>query len=148
MTWQNQQNGCAPSEDSGSAWASAQSDQSLRCPHKAWVLSYPLSAQRRLIRLGGCPGWSESSLSALSFCWFCHVVSHMLRNHLDINSFAWPEDCKNLKKFGHQKKNRCNYHTKRAWSWTTLFVARPVCPKTWDHTVWFNAQSWEIEWIG
>ena len=23
---------------------------------KAWVLSYPLSAQRRLIRLGGCPG--------------------------------------------------------------------------------------------
>ena len=39
---------CAPSEDS---------DQNLRCPHgKAWVLSYPLSAQR------GCPGWSESSL--------------------------------------------------------------------------------------
>ena len=26
------------------------------------VLSYSLSAQRRLIRLGGCPGWSESSL--------------------------------------------------------------------------------------
>ena len=60
-----------------SAWESAQSDQSLRCSHgnlpslirifavrmtKAWVLSYPLSAQRRLIRLGGCPGWSESSL--------------------------------------------------------------------------------------
>ena len=32
-----------------SAWASAQSDQSPRCPHKkAWVLSYLLSAQRRL----------------------------------------------------------------------------------------------------
>ena len=29
---------------------------------KAWVLSYPLSAERRLTRLGGCPGWSESSL--------------------------------------------------------------------------------------
>ena len=28
-SWQNQQRGCAPSEDS--AWASAQSDQSLRC---------------------------------------------------------------------------------------------------------------------
>ena len=25
---------------------------------KAWVLSYPLSAQRRLISLGECPGWS------------------------------------------------------------------------------------------
>ena len=37
---------------------------------KAWVLSYPLSARRRLIRLGGCPGWSESSLSAQSLCWF------------------------------------------------------------------------------
>ena len=31
---------------------------------KAWMLSYPISAQRRLIRLGGCPGWSESSLGA------------------------------------------------------------------------------------
>ena len=48
-TWQNQQNGCAPSEDS---------DQPGHPPSlirvfalrmkKAWVLSYPLSAQRRL----------------------------------------------------------------------------------------------------
>ena len=48
-TWQNQQNECAPSEDS---------DQSEHPPSpirvfavrmkKAWVLSYPLSAQRRL----------------------------------------------------------------------------------------------------
>ena len=66
-TWQNQQNGCAPSEDS---------DQPGHSPSlirvfavrmkKAWVLSYPLSAQRRL--------WSESSLGAHSFCWFCHVA--------------------------------------------------------------------------
>ena len=48
-TWQNQQNECAPSEDS---------DQPGHLPSlirvfavrmkKAWVLSYPLSAQRRL----------------------------------------------------------------------------------------------------
>ena len=48
-----------------SAWASAQSDQSLRCPQEEslgpWL---PFSAQWRLIRLGGCPGWSESSLDA------------------------------------------------------------------------------------
>ena len=31
---------------------------------KPWVLSYPLSEQRRLIRPGGCPGWSEFSLDA------------------------------------------------------------------------------------
>ena len=44
---------------------------------KGWVLSYPLSAQRRLIRLGRCPGWSESSLGAQSFCWFCHEAAHL-----------------------------------------------------------------------
>ena len=61
MTWQNQQNECAPSEDS---------DQPGHPPSlirifavrmkKPWALtvSYPLSAQWRLIRLGGCPGWS------------------------------------------------------------------------------------------
>ena len=56
---------CAPSEDT---------DQPGHLPSliraftvhmkKPWVLSYPLSAQWRLIRLGGCPGWSESSLGA------------------------------------------------------------------------------------
>ena len=31
---------------------------------QAWTVSYPLSAQRRLIRLGRYPGWSEYSLGA------------------------------------------------------------------------------------
>ena len=31
---------------------------------------------KTLIRLGGCPGWSESSLGAQSLCWFCHEVAH------------------------------------------------------------------------
>ena len=47
-----------------SAWASAQSDQSLRCPHEE-ALGPCLSLKRTaktLIRLDGCPGWSESSL--------------------------------------------------------------------------------------
>ena len=50
---------------------------------KPWVLSYPLSAQRRLIRLCGCPSWYESSLGAqiillvfvmwimINFVWLC-----------------------------------------------------------------------------
>ena len=77
-SWQNQQNECAPSEDS---------DQPGHPPSlirvfavrmkKAWVLSYPLSAQRRLIRLGGCPGWSESSLGAQPHCWFCHEAAQI-----------------------------------------------------------------------
>ena len=41
------------------------SESSLSVMKKAWVLSYPLSTQRRLIRLGGCPGWAESSLGAV-----------------------------------------------------------------------------------
>ena len=31
---------------------------------KHWVLGYPLSTQGRMIRLGWCPGWFESSLGA------------------------------------------------------------------------------------
>ena len=68
---------CAPSEDSRSAWASAQSAQSQRCPPEA-NLGPKLPSERTaktlirlvgcpvwseiLIRLGGCPGWSETSL--------------------------------------------------------------------------------------
>ena len=32
---------------------------------------------KTLIRLGGCPGWSESLLDAQSLCWFCHVAAHI-----------------------------------------------------------------------
>ena len=43
-----------------SAWASAQADQSLDCPHEE-SLGPKLPTERTvktLIRLGGCPGWS------------------------------------------------------------------------------------------
>ena len=43
---------------------------------KAWVLSYPLSAQRSLIRLGRCQCWSL--LGAQSFCWFSHEAAQIL----------------------------------------------------------------------
>ena len=76
MTWQNQQNECAPSKES---------DQPGHPPSlirvfavrmkKAWVFSYPISAQRSL----WCPGWSESSLGAQSLCWFCHVAAQLVR---------------------------------------------------------------------
>ena len=49
-----------------SAWASAQSDQSSLCAQ--WVAlrtqSFFMRTAKTLIRLGGCPGWSESSLGA------------------------------------------------------------------------------------
>ena len=39
---------------------------------------------KTLIKLGGCAGWSESSLGAQPFCWFCHVAGHTCI-HLDPN---------------------------------------------------------------
>ena len=58
-----------------SAWASAQSDQSLRCPNEeAWTLSYPLSAQQRL--------WSdwEDAQADLSLRWaHSHIVGFVTR---------------------------------------------------------------------
>ena len=49
-----------------SAWASAQSDQSLRCPHEESLVPYlPIErTAKTLIRLGRWPGWSKSSLGA------------------------------------------------------------------------------------
>ena len=60
---------------------------------KAWVLSYPLSAQRRLIRLGGYPGWSESSQGAHSFCLFCHEAAHLYCYTRSCNTFTKPANC-------------------------------------------------------
>ena len=63
-----------------SIWASAQFDQSLRYPQEETLGPY-LPTERTaktLIRLGVCPGWSESSLGAHSLCWFCHVTAQLL----------------------------------------------------------------------
>ena len=49
-----------------STWASAQSDQSFRCPREESLgpwLPFERTA-KTLIRLGWCPGWSESLLGA------------------------------------------------------------------------------------
>ena len=56
-SWQNQQNGVCAQRRLHPVWSVF-----AVCMKKAWVLSYPLSAQWRLIKLGRCPGWSESSL--------------------------------------------------------------------------------------
>ena len=46
-TWQNQQIGCVPCKGSDQPWHLPSRLWSV-CMKKAWVLSYPLSAQRRL----------------------------------------------------------------------------------------------------
>ena len=63
-SWQNQQNCMCDQRRLRSASASAQSDQSLHCLHEESLGSeLPIEhTAKTLIRLGRCPGWSESLL--------------------------------------------------------------------------------------
>ena len=64
-SWQNQQNDICAQRDSDQPGHPPSLIRAFAVRMKKhWVLSYPLSVQRRLISLGGCPGWSESSLGA------------------------------------------------------------------------------------
>ena len=76
---------CAPSEDSDQSdqrkpghWPSLIRVFAVRMK-KAWVLSYPLSAQRRL-----CSDWAEAQADLslrwahMPFCWFCHEAAQMV----------------------------------------------------------------------
>ena len=77
-----------------SAWASTQFDQSRRCLHEE-ILGPQLPIQhsaKTLTRLGGCSGWSESSLGAHSFCWFCHEVAHMTACKVCVPDFHVPSN--------------------------------------------------------
>ena len=62
--WQNQQNGLCGQQ---SAWASAQSDPSPRCPHEE-ILGPQLPTERM-------PRLSWDFTGRTSFCWFCRAVA-------------------------------------------------------------------------
>ena len=68
-----------------SAWASAKSDQESSL--SAWRRLGPKLPIKRtattLIRLGGCPGWSESVLGAQPLCWFCHVAAQFCMRQIN-----------------------------------------------------------------
>ena len=70
---------CAPSKESDQP-GHPLSDQGLRYPHEETLgLKLPIVCTvTTQIRLGGCPGWSESLLGTLSFCWFCHAMAYLL----------------------------------------------------------------------
>ena len=86
--WQNQQNECAPSEDSDQPGHPPSLIRVFAVRMKnPWVLSYTLSAKRRL-----WSDWAESSLGAHSFCWFCHVVAHFI-HHSRSNSIQLFHAC-------------------------------------------------------
>ena len=53
-----------------------------------------LSAQQRLIRLHGCPDWSDFSLGAQSLCWFCCEAAHIWEKF----QTTWKHNTKKAKK--------------------------------------------------
>ena len=86
-TWQNRQCGCAPSEDSDQRWHPPSLIRVFAVRmKKAWTLSYPLSAQRRLWSdwADAQPDWSDwvDAQPALSLRWaHTHFVGFVM-SHL------------------------------------------------------------------
>ena len=59
---------CAPSKDSDQLWH-----------EESWDLKLSVErTEKTLIRLGRCPGWSESSPGAHPVCWLCQEVARFL----------------------------------------------------------------------
>ena len=74
----NQQNECTPSEDSDQTGRISLAIRSVWSESSLCALwqGFFMRTAKTLIRLGGCPGWSGSSLGAHSFCWF--VMSRLI----------------------------------------------------------------------
>ena len=91
-TWQNQQNECAPSEDSDQPGHSPSLFRVFAVrKKKAWVVSYPLSAQRRL--------WSDwaDAQAYLSLRWahthFVGFIMSWLKRNWSAVGRMWGEWC-------------------------------------------------------
>ena len=115
-----------------------------------WVAKDPNFPQRTAItltRLGGCPGWSESSLGAQSFCWFYHGAAQyassltseedQLNPHLPsrpVHPYQLDESFSNLKGV------RCTFfHFCSISAASDLGLHRLPMSQTWDDMlVWVN----------
>ena len=75
-----------------------------------------MQTAKTLIRLGGCPGWSESSLEEQPFCWFCHVAAHLFYIKCSIQR----KTPKNL-----DTQQICGNHPKIQRRWLYKSVAPP-----------------------
>ena len=82
--------------------------------------------EKTLIRLGGCPGWSESSLGTQSFCWFCHEAAQLILFALHI----YPPGLvyRKFPKISDTQKI-CSNHSK---IWTMWLYRRVMCPNDAD----------------
>ena len=123
---------CAPSKDS---------DQPEHPPSlirgfavrmkRAWVLSYPLSAQRRL-----WSDWADAQADMSlrwehrSFCWFCHEAAQMSRNRNTYFARACQPN-------GNKEKTFVHYHMIHDMTKPIKWV----CVKRRLRSAWLSAQS-------
>ena len=99
-SWPSQQNGMCAQQRLISAWASVQSDQSLHCALSGLLRkqAFFMRTAKTLIRLGGCPDWSESlpdaqatllswsgGGSVLLLCHFCMQLLNFASRHVWIS---------------------------------------------------------------
>ena len=100
-SWQNQWNGMCFQGTLRSAWASTSLIRVFTVRMMTtWVLSYPLSAQRRL-----WSDWADAQADLrhrwvhMRFRWFCHEAAHMLlKLNSNIGSLQLKDQQKDLQK--------------------------------------------------
>ena len=90
--WQNQQSDLCAQRRLWSAWAFAQSDQSLRCPHEETLgPQLPIECTAKtLIRLGGWPGWTVFAGRTGDLVGFVMHI-HMCNTDLATHAVNWEE---------------------------------------------------------
>ena len=77
--WQNQQNDLCAQQRRRSAWTSALSDQSRRCPHEESLGPWLSLECNRSLWSDWADAQADLSLcwTHRSFCWFCHMQAYM-----------------------------------------------------------------------
>ena len=104
---------------------------------------------KSLIRLGGCPGWSVSSLSAQPFCWFCHVAAQIYYTWATENS--WQHPWLDYRKSGEPRRDKTNKMSVRPANTQISLGIRPVWSESslsaWRKlgflaTQWAHSEDW------
>ena len=78
-SWQNQHTDICTQWSLRSAWASAQSDQSLHCALSGYLRTqaFFMRTVKTLIRLGWCQADLSLHWAHMPLCWFCHKAGHI-----------------------------------------------------------------------